>query len=186
MWISEQLNSECNICDEEVQYLKLNGRIGVHTPKMYIHFAYFKSCLIIFVSCLCTNIYFFVLNIDDFLSAGAMLLSSLCLWLFTIQHIYVAGFAVTVYTANISLTEVNNNKYSPHLWKRFHRSNPVPGTAVVYGQRLVIGSEDEILITCMWQKINKNKTTNLLPFDFTPRQKKKTLPQRKIKIWFTL
>ena len=81
---------------------------------MYIHFAYFKSCLIIFVSCLCTNIYFFVLNIDDFLSAGAMLLSSLCLWLFTIQHIYVVGFAVTVYIANISLTEVNNNKYSPH------------------------------------------------------------------------
>ena len=104
---------------------------------MYIHFAYFKSCLIIFVSCLCTNIYFFVLNIDDFLSAGTMLLSSLCLWLFTIQHIYVAGFAVTVYIANISLAEVNNNKYSAHLWKRFHRSDPVPGTATVNDERLM-------------------------------------------------
>lgn len=83
---------------------------------MFTHFAYFKSCLIIFVSCLCTNIYLFVLNIDDFSFVGAMLLSRLCPWLFTIHHIsYVTGFAVTVYIANISLAEVNNYKYCEDL-----------------------------------------------------------------------
>ena len=100
---------------------------------MYIHFAYFKSCLIIFVSCTCTNIYLFVLNIDVFLSVGAMSLSSLCLWLFTIHHIsYVAGFAVTVYIGNISLAEVNNNKYCKDLSDSMAQGFPTSPAFVNY------------------------------------------------------